>query len=255
MTTQPPQKKKKTITIVPVTMADPTPNNLLALAVTQHASPETIAKFMDLQDRYEAKLAKRAFDEAMAAFQSECPVIKKTKPGNKTNAGATAFYYATLEQILGQVKALIRAHGFSYAVKTKTIDKAITAICIVKHAAGHSEESELTVPSTDGTQLMSEPQKVAAALTFAKRYAFCNAFGIMTGDTEDLPLRAAAPASDAKLAHSQMLERSRRQIAQESRVTELNRMRARILDEKTTILSNQEKMELAGLIDAKLGKS
>jgi ERF superfamily. len=32
---------------------------------------------------------------------------------------------------------------------------------------------------------MSDTQHVAAALTFAKRYAFTNAFGIMTGDDDN----------------------------------------------------------------------
>ena len=32
---------------------------------------------------------------------------------------------------------------------------------------------------------MNAPQKFASALTFAKRYAFCNAFGILTGDEDD----------------------------------------------------------------------
>jgi len=31
---------------------------------------------------------------------------------------------------------------------------------------------------------MSAPQVVAATITFRKRYAFCNAFGIMTGDED-----------------------------------------------------------------------
>src|SRR5262249_52436437 len=37
--------------------------------------------------------------------------------------------------------------------------------------------------------IMSQTQVVAAALTFAKRYAFCNAFGILTGneDTDAQP--------------------------------------------------------------------
>ena len=31
---------------------------------------------------------------------------------------------------------------------------------------------------------MSAPQKFASAMTFAKRYAFCNAFGILTSDED-----------------------------------------------------------------------
>jgi len=43
----------------------------------------------------------------------------------------------------------------------------------------------MEVPLGNKTSVMSQTQVVAAALTFAKRYAFCNAFGIMTGDDDN----------------------------------------------------------------------
>lgn len=168
--------------IVPVEVL---PQSLIAQAITQHADVATMEKLMDLQDRWDAKQAKKAFDEAMGAFQSECPVIKKSTEGGRTNAGAVVYRYATLEAIVSQTKALLQKHGFSYAIKTASTATEIKAICIVKHKLGHSEESDFAVPSGGGTSLMSAPQKVAAALTFAKRYAFCNAFGIMTGDADN----------------------------------------------------------------------
>ena len=44
---------------------------------------------------------------------------------------------------------------------------------------------------------MSQTQVEAAALTFAKRYAFCNAFGILTGD-EDTDAKRATVDQDSK---------------------------------------------------------
>jgi hypothetical protein len=41
------------------------------------------------------------------------------------------------------------------------------------------------VPLGNKTQIMSDTQVTAAALTFAKRYAFCNVFGILTGDEDN----------------------------------------------------------------------
>lgn len=43
----------------------------------------------------------------------------------------------------------------------------------------------MEVPLGNKTQVMSDTQLYAAASTFAKRYAFCNAFGIMTGDEDN----------------------------------------------------------------------
>jgi len=178
--------KKKTTQAVAVVpeQREILPQTLIAQAITQGVPVETMEKLMDLQDRWEAKQARKAFDASMAAFQSECPTIKKAKAGGETRNGVVAYKYAPLDSIVAQTRDLIRKHGFSYQIKTVSTKDSLKAICIVKHVGGHQEESDFEVPSGGGTSIMSGPQKVAAALTFAKRYAFCNAFGIMTGDED-----------------------------------------------------------------------
>jgi hypothetical protein len=61
----------------------------------------------------------------------------------------------------------------------------------IKHTAGHSEVTCVELPLGNKTGIMSQIQVEAAALTFAKRYAFCNAFGILTGD-DDTDAKPAA---------------------------------------------------------------
>lgn len=175
------ESKKDAIVVAPQQQL--APQSLIAQAITQGANVETMEKLMNLQDRWEAKQAKKAFDSAMANFQAECPVIRKTRAA-KDDKNKTLYSYAPLDAIVSQVKTLIQKHGFSYAIKTSSEKGLLTATCIVKHELGHSEESSFEVPSTEGTKIMSGPQRAAAALTFAKRYAFCNAFGIMTGDDD-----------------------------------------------------------------------
>jgi hypothetical protein len=67
---------------------------------------------------------------------------------------------------------------------SQTPEGKVKAICIVRHKEGHQEESVMEVPMLRQTGVMSEAQTVAATVTFAKRYAFCNAFGIMTMDDD-----------------------------------------------------------------------
>jgi hypothetical protein len=64
------------------------------------------------------------------------------------------------------------------------VDKNVKATCMAKHKDGHSEPSSMEVPLGTKTAVMSDTQVVAAALTFAKRYAFCNVFGILTSDED-----------------------------------------------------------------------
>lgn len=177
-------KEKKEISVTDKS-TDNSPNSLIALAINKDVSVETIEKLMVLQERWEKNQAKKLFDEDMSAFQGECPVIKKNKAGGKTNAGSVAYYYATLDAIVFQTKELIKKYGFSYAIQTFTLEGKVKVACIVKHKAGHSESSDIEVPLGAKTNIMNESQVVASALTFAKRYAFCNAFGILTGDADD----------------------------------------------------------------------
>ena len=153
-------------------------------AIDKNVPVETMEKLLGMRRELKAEFAKEQFDKAMADFQSECPVIKKSKAGGQTDAGVVAYKYAPLEVIVSQVKDLIHKHGFSYAIQTETSKEMVKAICIVKHMAGHSESSNMEVPLGTKTQVMSNTQVVAAALTFAKRYAFCNGFGILTGDED-----------------------------------------------------------------------
>ncbi len=158
---------------------------LIHMAIEKKVPVETIERLLAMRTQLKAEFAKEAFDNAMADFQGECPVIKKTKDGGKTKSGIVAYSYAPLDKIVSQTKGLIAKHGFSYQIKTEMTGEKVKAICIVKHRLGHSEQSEMEVPLGAKTDIMSAPQVVASATTFAKRYALCNAFGIITGDEDN----------------------------------------------------------------------
>lgn len=162
---------------------------LLTLAVQKGAGVDTLERLMDLRDRVLREEAKKAFNKAMASFQAECPVIKKTK-AVKTKSGQTAYKYAPIESAVAQVKNLVQKHGFRYTTTMQFLKAAdgsttVKAFCRVVHELGHEEVSEMEVPLGNKTDIMSQSQVVAAASTFAKRYAFLNAFGIMTGDEDN----------------------------------------------------------------------
>lgn len=170
-----------------------------AVAVTQSANPTTLieraiekgldvdkmTKLFDLQERWEKKEAKKAFDLAMAKLQSELTVIEKNKEGGKTNSGQVAYYYAPLEFIVEKTKDVIGRNGFSYNFKTENAADRVKVVCIVKHEGGHSEESTMETGLSTKTSVMSAPQQTAATVTFNKRYAFMNAFGITVGGEDN----------------------------------------------------------------------
>jgi len=155
---------------------------IILQAIEKGIPVETFEKILAMKERVEAAEAKKQFDKAMADAQAEFPEIKKTK---KAMDGQKVLYaYAPIDEIVRQVRKPLAENGLSYSIKTEMTEGKVKSICIVRHIAGHSEQSEMEVPLGTKTGIMSNSQHTAAAATFSKRYAFMNAFGIMTGDED-----------------------------------------------------------------------
>jgi len=143
---------------------------------------ETIKELRALQKEMKADAAQEQFVQAMARFQATCPVIEKTKPVKNKN-GQIVYYYAPIDSIVAQVAKHIAKNGLAYTFDISSDEKELTASCKVTHEAGHSEVFVFKVPIGQEAY-MTEVQKFGARATFAKRQAFCNAFGITTGDED-----------------------------------------------------------------------
>jgi hypothetical protein len=208
-----------------------TAEDLIALAVERGAGIETIERMMAVRRELNAEQAKAAFDVAMSEFQAGCPVIVKRKAvyNGEKKGGGIRYVYAPLDDIVRQVGPILSAHGLSHTedavVEASSVPDAmlsdaimkgaseeqlrllsiaykgmhpswVVAVCTVSHIAGHSETKTFRIP-VDHESYMTAPQQFASALTFGKRYAFCNALGILTGDEDnDAQTAGAAPKSD-----------------------------------------------------------
>lgn len=183
--------KKQTLQKVPSEIVPANPQMsaevLIAQAITKGVPVATMERLLAMRKELRAEHAKDEYDKAMALFQFECPTIQKTKEV-KTNSGKVAYKFAPIDSIITQAKPFIQKHGFSYSSNMQILENGTTQIKVVikvTHSAGHSELTEMTVPLGNKTDVMSQTQVVAAAQTFAKRYAFCNAFGILTSDEDN----------------------------------------------------------------------
>ena len=199
------KKTTKVVTVVkPQAIAPTSADTLIADAVKQGASVETIEKLIGLQERLKATHAREQFTQALAEFQAGCPIIEKTKKVMNKDGVTVRYQYAPLDSIVGQVKDLLSKNGLSYTITADNKeDKMIEATVKITHILGHSESSSFSVPMDEGGY-MSTPQKYASALTFAKRYAFCNALGILTGE-EDTDATDVGIEKDAKSDKSKII--------------------------------------------------
>jgi len=187
-------KKKNELATVAPTAAVATTNSpmvgtvdvgvMLMAAIDKGMDVATLERIMLMRKELKAEAAQAAFNEAKAKLQGELPIVKKTKTA-KNKSGVKMYGFAPLEAITEQTNGPIANNGFSYSFKTEVTAERVKAFCIVTHLLGHTEITDIDVPLVSKTDIMNAPQQVAATITFAKRYAFINAFGISVADEDN----------------------------------------------------------------------
>lgn len=165
---------------------DTSPEAMIARAIEKDLDIEKLEKLFALRDKLRAEYAKSSYDAAMAEFQRECPIIeKKTKVDfqTKDKTARVNYSYAEMDEIVKQTKDLIAKNGFSYNFELEEMSTGLKVTCVVNHVDGWVGKGEFTAQLA-GTSLMSNAQVMAGKATYGKRQAFCNAFGIVTGDED-----------------------------------------------------------------------
>lgn len=242
------KKENKSLEVVEI----PSAESLIEQAINRGVSVETMERLLAMRRELKEEKAKEAYNFAMSRFQAECPIIKKTK--QVLNRDKTLRYsYATIDSIVRQVKGLIQKYGFSYTIDAIVEEKWVTAICKVIHDLGHSETSQFKIP-IDSEAYMNESQKFASALTFAKRYAFCNAFGILTGEEDDDSINTPRTIKrEKKIDGDKTYQLAIKAINKEEDVIILNELIPNIQGSK---LYNQiQKNKLSEIINDKIKKA
>lgn len=164
--------------------------DMLMVEAVRSGNIEVMERVMAIRRELKAEAAKEAFYDSFAQFQAELPIIKKTR-WVKSESGTKLYAYAPLDAIVKQCGKIISRHGFSYTIKPMFEDPSehyplgrVGALCRVQHTAGHVEESPFWIPVKEATRFTNTAQQSGTALAYAKRYAFCPAFGIATEDED-----------------------------------------------------------------------
>jgi hypothetical protein len=195
-------KKTRKATPVAIQSGDES-STFITMALANNAPIETLEKLFALHEKMQANRARAAYVVALADFQGECPVVQKLKKVLNKDGRTVRYQYAPLDSIVEQVKGILAKNRLSYKWEVENKPGIIKATVIITHELGHSETSSFEIPiDTEG--YMTAPQKVASALTFAKRYTFCNALGISTGD-EDTDATDVGKEPQAKSPKAQMV--------------------------------------------------
>jgi hypothetical protein len=162
------------------------PQEMIALAIEKGADPAFLSRLLDVQERWEANVAKKAYVAAMSAFKQEAPsVMKKAdRVDFKTDKGRTAYNYANLGSIVQEISAILGKHDLSASWETSQEGNIITVWCHVTHAAGHRESVKLAGPS-DQSGNKNPIQAIGSTVTYLQRYTLLAALGLATGEDDD----------------------------------------------------------------------
>jgi len=159
-----------------------TPMSMIERALERGHDVAVIEKLMELQDRNQRDISRRAFDQAIAAAKAEFkPILKSGKVSH--GHGKTSFDHETLIDISNAVDGALSRYGLHYRYRVSQTDRIIVT-CIIAHKDGHSEETTLSgQPDTSGAK--NSIQAVGSTVTYLQRYTLKAALGLAAAADDD----------------------------------------------------------------------
>ena len=163
-----------------------TPMRLLEIATQQGADVDKLGKLMELQMRWEANEARKAFVGALNEFKRDPPKISKNKQVDfQTTKGRTTYKHATLDKVSDTIGAALAQVGISHRWETEQLDGGLIRVtCILTHDDGHSERVALQAGRDDSGN-KNNIQAVGSTVTYLQRYTLLAATGMAVQDQDD----------------------------------------------------------------------
>lgn len=154
-----------------------TPMDMLNRAVSSGADIDVLEKLMGLQERWEANLARKAFDAAIAAAKAEIKPVVKNRMGHNNKR------YADFAAVTAAIDPVLSKFGLQYRFRTQQDDR-IHVTCILFHSDGHSEENTLSGPP-DQTGSKNPIQAIGSSQQYLMRYSLLGSLGLATTEDDD----------------------------------------------------------------------
>ena len=162
-----------------------TPLTMIERAIEKGADVAMIEKLMELQERNDRNIGRRAFDAAIAAAKAEIPPIHKNRKVDFTTAkGRTHYTHEDMAEVARTVDPILSRYGLSYRFRTSQDNRILTVTCILSHRDGYSEETTLN-GAADESGNKNHIQAIGSAATYLQRYTLKLALGLAASDDDD----------------------------------------------------------------------
>lgn len=182
-----------------------TPADMLQIAIEKGADLDKLEKLMDLQERWQATEARKAYVSAMNAFKSDPPTLTKSKEVDFTNKAGmrTQYKHLLLSDACAAIGPALSKVGISYTWKTDQTENMIKVTCVLTHELGHSESVSLSAaPDQSGGK--NSIQAVGSTVSYLQRYTLLSATGL---SAEEADIDAVQPVHRADTIDSEQVAR------------------------------------------------
>lgn len=160
----------------------------LAMAMQAMKAGMSIADMrgmLDLQKEWEANEARKAYNEAMAAFKAEAvEIIKRKQVDFATAKGRTQYKHAELSDVIDAVGPSLSKHGFSWSWTLRQEKGWLEVTCVLKHRLGHFESVTLGAPPDDSGG-KNTIQAIVSTKTYLERHTLKAACGVAEKGEDD----------------------------------------------------------------------
>ena len=151
------------------------PAELMMKAVAGGMDIDKIKQMMDLQERWEANQARKAYTQAMAAFKAEPLTVAKDKVNTQYKSK-----YASEGSLLNTVNPVLSKHGLSSGFEFDQTD-GLKITCTLTHSGGHKESVSLKGP-LDTSGQKNPLQQIKSTITYLRKATFEAVTGIASSD-------------------------------------------------------------------------
>lgn len=166
-----------------VALADNSPASMMLRALSQGGNLEQVEKMMELQARWEAGEARKAYNVAFSEFKAEAVHIVKNR--QVTDGPLKGKSYAELHSVVDALTPALSRHGLSASWKLTKDDRDwMEVTCYLRHVSGHEESVSMGGPP-DAGGAKNQIQARASTKSYLERYTLKAICGVAEGGEDD----------------------------------------------------------------------
>jgi len=166
--------------LAPIAMS---PVSMMIEAKKAGFDADEINAMMDLQDRNDKRLAKQAFDKAMAEFKKNPPKVVKDRVNTQFDSG-----YTSIGNMVNTVNEAMGPFGLNarWSFPEPSNPSMIKVTCILAHELGHQEEVTIEGPADDsGSKNPIQGRKSARTYLKLETYEAVTGMASEEGNLDD----------------------------------------------------------------------